>query len=150
MSFVKGSETYNINHTLRFDGGAAPTNPGPCAGAYVIFDEKGIVVTEGGVFFDHATNNFGEYNGLIYGLKKCLELGIKSVYVEGDSLLVISQVSGKWKVKNEVLYILHSEIKDMIKSFDNISVKHILRGLNSYADKLSDKTLTLKKSWDSE
>lgn len=147
MSFVKGSETNNIKHTLRFDGGAAPTNPGPCAGAYVIFGEDGKVAAEGGEFFDHATNNFGEYNGLIYGLKKCLELDIKSVYVEGDSLLVISQVSGKWKVKNEVLQVLHSEIKETIKSFDNISVKHILRGFNSYADKLSDKTLSLKKSW---
>jgi len=148
MSFIKGFETYNIIHTLRFDGGAAPTNPGPCAGSYVIFDDKSRVVVEGGVFFDHATNNFGEYNGLIYGLKKCLELGIKDIYIEGDSLLVISQTSGKWKVKNEVMIVLNSEVKDLIKSLDNISVKHILRGLNSYADKLSDKTLLLKKSWE--
>jgi len=147
MSFIKGIETYKIHHTLRFDGGAAPTNPGPCAGAYAIFDEKGKVIAEGGVFFDHCTNNFGEYNGLIYGLKKCLELGIKDIYVEGDSLLVISQISGKWKVKNEALAILNSEIKDLLKEFDNVSVKHILRGLNSYADKLSDKTLIIKKSW---
>jgi ribonuclease HI len=148
MSFVKGCNTEQINHTLRFDGGAAPTNPGPCAGAYAIFDENGKIVAEGGVFFDNATNNFGEYNGLIYGLKKCLELGIKDVHVEGDSLLVISQISGKWKVRNDVLLVLNSEAKDLIKSFDNVSTKHILRGLNSYADKLSDKTLVLKKSWD--
>jgi ribonuclease HI len=148
MSFIKGSEIYTINHTLRFDGGAAPTNPGPCAGAYVIFNDKSKVVAEGGVFFDHATNNFGEYNGLIYGLKKCVELGIKDIYIEGDSLLVISQISDKWKVRNDVMIILNSEVKELFSSMDNISAKHILRGLNSYADKLSDKTLSLKKSWE--
>ena len=148
MSFIKGKEPHQINHTLRFDGGAAPTNPGPCAGAYAIFDNNGKIVSEGGEFFIHGTNNFGEYNGLIYGMKKCLELDIKDIYIEGDSLLVISQISGKWKVRNEVLLILHSEIKELINSFDNISVKHILRRFNTYADKLSDKTLSLKKSWD--
>jgi ribonuclease HI len=149
MSFIKGSEKNQIVHTLRFDGGAAPTNPGPCAGAYVIFNDNGKVIAEGGSFFEFGTNNYGEYSGLIYGLKKCLELDIKDIYVEGDSLLVISQISGKWKVKNETLLILNSEIKDLIKSFNSISVKHILRGLNSYADKLSDKTLSIKKSWES-
>jgi hypothetical protein len=44
MSFIKGSENNQINHTLRFDGGAAPTNPGPCAGAYAIFNDNGKVV----------------------------------------------------------------------------------------------------------
>ena len=149
MFFIKGSETNEINYTMRFDGGAAPTNPGPCAGAYAIFNKNGEVVAEGGSFFEKASNNFGEYMGLISGLKKCLELEIKDIYIEGDSLLVISQISGKWRVKNEVLFVLHSEAKELIKSFSNISVKHILRGLNFYADKLSDKTIICKKSWES-
>jgi hypothetical protein len=62
--------------------------------------------------------------------------------------LVISQISDKWKVRNDVMIILNSEVKELFSSMDNISAKHILRGLNSYADKLSDKTLSLKKSWE--
>jgi hypothetical protein len=46
------------------------------------------------------------------------------------------------------MIILNSEVKELFSSMDNISAKHILRGLNSYADKLSDKTLSLKKSWE--
>jgi hypothetical protein len=65
------------------------------------------------------------------------------------NMYVVKYNAVKWKVKNETLIILNSEVKDLIKSFDSISVKHILRGLNSYADKLSDKTLSIKKSWES-
>ncbi len=146
-TLIKGKDDSQISYTLRFDGGAAPTNPGPCAGAFVIFNEKGRIIHEGGEYFENGTNNYGEYSGLILGLKKCITEEIKDIHIEGDSLLVISQISDKWKVRNEGLKILFTEAKDLLKNFNNVSVKHILRGLNTYADKLSDKTIKLKKSW---
>lgn len=147
MNFVKGKESDIISHTLRFDGGCAPTNPGPCAGAYVIYDNKGFITAEGGEFFEKGTNNYGEYTGLIIGLKKCIELGIDSIYVEGDSLLVISQVCNKWKVRNIGLMPLFEDVNTLLKSFSNVGMKHIYREYNSYADSLSDKTLKMKKTW---
>jgi ribonuclease HI len=145
MFFVKGNNFEKIDYTMRFDGGCAPTNPGPCAGAYVIYDKNGRIVSEGGEFIENGTNNYGEYLGLISGLKKCKELGIDNIYVEGDSLLVISQVSKKWKVRNEKLFILWEEVNDLLKSFEIVCMKHILREFNSYADSLCDEVLKNKK-----
>lgn len=146
MSFVKGDNIDNISYTMRFDGGCAPTNPGPCAGSYVIFDKNGKVVAEGGEFYENGTNNYGEYKGLICGLNKCKELEIDNVYIEGDSLLVISQVSKKWKIKSDSMMILLDEVNDLLKSFNIVFIKHILRKFNSYADKLCDNILKNKKS----
>jgi ribonuclease HI len=146
MSFLlKGIDT-EIKYTLRFDGGCAPTNPGPCAGAYVIFDEKGKVIAEGGEFIEHGTNNYGEYSGLIYGLKKCMEMDIQSIHIEGDSLLVISQVCGKWKMKSENLRPLLEDVNYLLKKIKDVSLRHILREFNGYADGLCDKILKFKKS----
>lgn len=142
---------YTTTYTLRFDGGAAPTNPGPCAGSYVIYEhqQNGTknIIAEGGRYIENGTNNYGEYIGLIEGLKKSIELGIKNIYVEGDSLLVISQMTGKWKIKNEILYELFSEAIILKKQFKEIIFNHILRHYNCYADSLYNKTLLLKKSW---
>jgi ribonuclease HI len=148
LVFVKGKESADIKNVLRFDGGASPTNPGPCAGAYVIFKEDGKVLAEGGEFIESGTNNHGEYTGLICGLRKCKELGIDSIHIEGDSLLVISQVCKKWKVKSQTMMILLDEVNELLDSFINVGLRHIYREYNKYADELSDKTIKMKKSWD--
>jgi ribonuclease HI len=145
--FIKGKDSDDINNVLRFDGGASPSNPGPCAGAYVIYKNDGKILTEGGDFIEYGTNNYGEYTGLISGLKKCKELGIENLHIEGDSLLVISQICKKWKVKNQNLIILVDEVNDLLKSFKNVGLRHIYRDFNTYADSLSDKTIKIKKSW---
>lgn len=144
MFFVKGKDFENINYTMRFDGGCAPTNPGPCVGAYVIYDKNGKIIEEGGEFIKNGTNNYGEYLGLILGLKKCKELEIDNIYIEGDSLLVISQVSKKWKVRDEKLFILWEEVNELLKSFKIVCLNHILREFNSYSDSLCDKLLKKK------
>jgi ribonuclease HI len=153
ISTIKqGGSNDDKNYLLQFDGGSNP-NPGPCAGAFVIYDynsnndgQKNIVA-EGGCFIGDGTNNIGEYSGLRCGLEKCRALGIRNIDIEGDSLLVISQITGQWKVKNQILAIIYNEIMMMFNDFDNISAKHIYREHNSYADSLSDKTLLLKRNW---
>ena len=146
MSFVKGNNIEEISYTMRFDGGCAPTNPGPCAGSYVIYDNNGKIVSEGGQFYESGTNNYAEYSGLICGLRKCKDLGINSIYIEGDSLLVISQVCKKWKVRNINLIELFEEVNELLKSFNIVFMKHILREFNSQADNLCNKILKNKKS----
>ncbi len=148
--FIKGKDSPDVKNVLRFDGGACPSNPGPCAGAYVLYKENGKPLAEGGEYFDNGTNNFGEYMGLINGLRKCKELGINDVYVEGDSLLVISQVCGKWKARSTSIIILLEEVKELLNYFKNIGFKHIYREFNSYADELSSKTIKQKKTWSND
>lgn len=133
---------------LHFDGGANP-NPGPCAGAFVLFDENKEVIAEGGDYISNGTNNIGEYTGLLIGLEKACEMGITSspLYVQGDSLLVISQVTGKWKVNNEKLRELCEKVKKLACLFQKIEFVHVLRAKNAHADRLSDITLSKKESW---
>ena len=145
MNIIKGS-FQSSHYTLRFDGGSNP-NPGPCAGAFVLYDENEKIVYEGGRFIEKGTNNIGEYTGLLIGLQKCIEMNIRNLHIEGDSLLVISQISGKWKVKNETLSIIYQTVCSLFKHFENLSCKHIYRTFNSHADSLSDKTLSIQKSW---
>jgi ribonuclease HI len=134
---------------LRFDGGSNP-NPGKCAGAYVIYRD-GDTIAEGGEFIAHGTNNIGEYTGLISGLQRCIDMGLcnHDVQVEGDSLLVISQVTKKWKVKQDHLMVLCDKACQLVTQFSRIQFRHIRREFNSRADALSDKTLDLKKNWSS-
>jgi len=144
---IKGDSSM-IFHLLQFDGGSNP-NPGPCAGAFVIYknEKNKEKIAEGGCFIPQGTNNIGEYTGLRIGLERCIALGVKHIHIEGDSLLVISQIAGKWKVKNHILSVIHSEILGMFSHFETITACHIPRAMNSYADSLSDKTLSLKHSW---
>jgi len=91
------------SHLLQFDGGANP-NPGPTAGAFVIYDlQRNEMVREGGKYLIQGTNNVVEYTGLLEGMKVCLENGWKSILVEGDSKLVVYQVSKQWKINQQTL-----------------------------------------------
>lgn len=132
---------------LHFDGGSNP-NPGPCAGAFVLFKD-GNVIAEGGHYIPHGTNNIGEYTGLLIGLEKASSLNISSLSVQGDSLLVISQITGKWKVNNEKLRELCEKAKQLIKTFIKIEFTHVLRAKNEHADQRSTFTLQKKESWNS-
>ncbi len=88
-----------------------------------------------------ATNNEAEYSGLIIGLKKAIELNIKEINVEGDSLLVIKQMLGEYNVKSENLFKLYNEAKECQKQFKNITFTHIYRINNKRADQLSNMAL---------
>jgi len=87
------------------------------------------------------TNNEAEYNGLIIGLKRAIEMNIKELNVEGDSLLVIKQMLGEYNVKSENLFKLYNEAKECQKQFKNITFTHIYRNQNKRADQLSNLAL---------
>jgi ribonuclease HI len=121
--------------TLRFDGGCQP-NPGPGAGGYWIESPDKKVVEEGGVYLEKCTNNIAEYTGFIEGLKACIRLGIKDIDIQGDSMLVICQITGKWKAAHPNIIPLWNEAKDLLKSFTSYSVTHVLRKFNQKADQI--------------
>ena len=133
-------------YKLYFDGGSNP-NPGKTAGAYVIYQDD-TVIAQGGKFLAKGTNNIGEYTGLVEGLKRSLSLNIKEIEVFGDSMLVISQLNGSWKVRNEGLKPYYAEAFHLKSQFQKITLQHVLRHKNSYADSLSDKTLSINNNWE--
>jgi ribonuclease HI len=121
---------------LRFDGGATP-NPGRGSGAAVLFAADGTVIGECHDSYEYCTNNYAEYQGLIMGLEMALLHSVKRLRIEGDSMLVIQQVKGSWKVKVESLKSLYSEAKRLLDQFESVQIRHIPRELNSHADALT-------------
>lgn len=128
---------------LKFDG-CSKGNPGLAgAGAVLYFtddDDEEIWATSQFVGAK-ATNNEAEYMGLIIGLKRAIEMNIKELNVEGDSLLVIKQMIGEYNVKSENLFKLYNEAKECQKQFKNITFTHIYRNQNKRADQLSNLAL---------
>src|SRR5918999_2091124 len=94
--------------TLEFDGGSRG-NPGPAGIGAVVRAEDGTPLVTLGRFIGRATNNVAEYKALIAALQKARELGAKRVTIRGDSELVVKQMRGEYRVKNEGLRELYDE-----------------------------------------
>ena len=122
---------------LFFDG-CSKGNPGK-AGAGAVIYQNGIELYSKTLFVgNNETNNVSEYNGLIIGLELATFNGIKELSVKGDSLLVIKQMKGEYKVKNKNLKILFERAKQLSLQFDKITFEHIYRENNQRADELSN------------
>jgi len=93
---------------LSTDGGARG-NPGPAAYGYVLEAEDGTILDARGEAIGVATNNVAEYRALLAGLEKAVELGLGDVEVVSDSELLVKQMRGEYKIKNEALRELADE-----------------------------------------
>ena len=127
---------------VQFDGGARG-NPG-CAGAgFVIKNASGQVVGEGSSYVGpRSTNNEAEYHGAISGLQAALEHVAAPekthVVLQGDSQLVVKQLSGAYRVKAQNLAPLRESVKEKAGQFGYVAVEHIRREHNSHADSLAN------------
>lgn len=119
-----------------YTDGASKGNPGPSGVGYVI-KKNSVVIEENGKSIGIATNNIAEYTALAEGLKRLLELKIKSIEVYSDSELMVKQINGEYQVKNSKIKPLYTQVKDLTKQFDYFSISHIPREKNSLADKLA-------------
>lgn len=128
-------EAYLIN----IDG-AARGNPGPAAFAYVIRRPDGSTMRNSGCL-GSTTNNLAEYTGLVRALTHAVELKLDHVIVRSDSELLVKQMTGAYKVKNEGLRELFLEAKELTKKIPRFSIEHVRRGENSEADKLCNEAL---------
>ncbi len=133
-------------HVWLFTDGGSRGNPGPAAAGVVIAhaDTRRAIV-ERGYYLGKATNNHAEYMGLIRGLEACLELGVRRVSVFADSLLMIQQVNGEYRVKSPALKPLHERATALLARFGGWSAQHIARGLNTGADRLANLAMDRKE-----
>jgi ribonuclease HI len=92
-----------------FTDGGARGNPGPAAAAFVLEAEDGTVLEARGTAIGIATNNVAEYRALVDGLRRASELGVNELEVVSDSELIVKQMRGEYRVKNEALRALHRE-----------------------------------------
>ena len=123
--------------TAYFDGGSRG-NPGPAGwGAYIV-DDAGQVLAELSGALGTATNNVAEYNGLIAALQWAADHDVTALSVKGDSLLLVEQMRGNYKVKNEGLKPLYHRAKMRVMQMGNVSFAHVPREKNKDADRLSN------------
>jgi ribonuclease HI len=130
-------EHYLIAHS---DGGARG-NPGPAGYGVVIKDNTGKKVAALSEYLGHQTNNFAEYQGLIAALEYAVNHGPKALKLVSDSELMVKQIKGIYKVKNEVLQKLHARAKQLIAKLDWFSIDHALREHNQEADRLANEAM---------
>ena len=127
--------------TLFADGGARG-NPGPAAGGAVLVGEDGRVLCERGEFLGTATNNVAEYTGLIIGLEEARRLGtVTTLDVRMDSLLVVQQMRGVWKIKHPGLRPLALRAGALLAGFPQRTIEHVPRDLNHLADGVVNRIL---------
>ena len=126
--------------TVNVDGGARG-NPGPAAVGVVVRDADGEVLEERGERIGRATNNVAEYRALLLGIERAAALGADELDLVGDSELVVKQMKGQYKVKDETMRELNAEVKAALRGFESWSIRHVRRAQNADADRLVNKAL---------
>jgi probable phosphoglycerate mutase len=124
-----------------FTDGGARGNPGPAAYGFVLEAEDGTVLAAEGQAIGVATNNVAEYSGLVAGLRKALELHVPDVEVVSDSELLVKQMRGEYRVKNEALRTLFVEASTLARSLQSVEYRHVKRADNELADRLVNEAL---------
>jgi ribonuclease H / adenosylcobalamin/alpha-ribazole phosphatase len=126
-----------VKARLSTDGGARG-NPGPAAYGYVLESEDGQVLDARGEAIGIATNNVAEYRALIAALEWARAHRQRAVHVRSDSLLLVQQMLGNYKVKHAGLQPLHARARLLAHDIGSVSFEHVGRSMNAHADRLAN------------
>jgi ribonuclease HI len=103
--------------------------------------DDGRVLAAHGEAIGRATNNVAEYRGLVAGMAKAAELGVDEVEVVSDSELLVKQMQGEYRVKNEALRVLWEEATELERRFRRVRYTAVRRAHNELADRLVNEAL---------
>jgi len=123
--------------TAHVDGGARG-NPGSAGYGAVITNENGETLAELYAGIGTSTNNVAEYRGVIAALEWAQQHGVERLHIKSDSLLIVQQMLGNYRVKNEGLMPLHQRARQLAATIGNVTFEHVRRELNKDADRLSN------------
>lgn len=126
---------------LIYSDGASRGNPGPAGAGAVLIGEDGEILATEYQYLGTATNNLAEYSGAILGLQKAIELGATQVTLRADSELLIKQLKGQYKVKNEGLKPLYQQALSLLKNFKGVVLEHVPREANKLADRAANQAI---------
>ncbi|MGA3208944.1 MAG: ribonuclease HI family protein [Syntrophales bacterium] len=124
-----------------YTDGACRGNPGQGGAGAILMDEKGEIIAAVRLPLGHCTNNIAEYKALIFGLEEVIKKQYGRLNIFLDSELLVNQIKGSYKVKNENLKILMREVRKLLSYFDSYTVAHIDRSQNHMADKLANEAI---------
>lgn len=143
LATVKNNDEKNATSdaiTIFSDGGSRG-NPGPSAAGFIVLNNRQEVIAEGGEYLGITTNNLAEYHGVRLGLEEAEKLGFKKIDFKVDSMMVVNQMKGYYKIKNRELWPIHERILLLMTKFDRVTFTHVPRQLNQLADGMVNKTL---------
>ena len=132
----------SMKYIVYTDGGSRG-NPGPSASAYLIIDQHQSVLAEGGKYIGVGSNNQAEYNAVLLALTKLGEIAAGPVVAECriDSLLVVNELNGTYKIRNRELWPVHEQILSLVERLGRVTFVHIPREMNTAADAHVNKIL---------
>lgn len=133
-------------HVVLYADGGSRGNPGPSACGYVLLNDEHEVIVDKGQFLGITTNNQAEYQGLKFGLEEALAMGAREVDVRLDSMLVINQMKGIFKVRNRDLWPIHENLKQLVGRFERVTFTHVPREMNKLADAAANRAMDEAKS----
>ncbi len=130
------------NEIVIYTDGGSRGNPGDSAYGFVVLKD-GKRIYEEGEYLGIQTNNYAEYMAVIKALEWVKNnLGEDlDIHLYCDSLLVASQLTGKFKVKHPAIKPLVTKAKGLESYFNNVDYSHILREKNKEADAMVNKAL---------
>lgn len=122
------------NSATVYIDGASRGNPGPSGIGYHIVGANGAVLACGGEFIGFATARVAEYYAMKAGIEKAIELGLKTVRIVADNLMMVNQMKGIYKVKNRDLLAIYDDIRELLGNFEACAFVHVMREQNQQAD----------------
>ena len=138
---VEDKNTTDLHEIKLYGDGGSRGNPGPSASGYVLLTMDDVVIFQGGQYMGITTNNQAEYHSLKFGLQEAKARGCRIVHVYMDSLLVINQMKGVYKMRNADLRPIHQAIWELVHQFEQVTFTHVPRELNKLADAMVNETL---------
>lgn len=124
-----------------YTDGASSGNPGPSGIGIVILDHDGRQVGKVSSYIGRRTNNFAEYSALIRALKIAIYFKTSDLKIRTDSELIVKQMSGEYRVKNDQIRKLYEEAMSLAKNIDRCKIEHVPRTQNEKADFLARKAV---------
>ncbi len=123
-----------------FDGGSRG-NPGPAVGVGMALDAGGTPLVERSRYFPEATNNVAEYHGLLAAIDLAKELKVRKLRLQGDSELIVKQLTGEYKVKHKNIIPLFVAALQKLRQFESWEIRHVRREQNQQPDDAVNRVL---------
>jgi len=133
-----GGALGHVADAVLWTDGAARGNPGPAGIGALLKSATGEVLVAASAYLGEATNNVAEYQALLLGLTRALELGVRRIEVRADSELLIKQLRGEYRVKSPGLRPLFERAQALLQSFEQSRLVHVRREQNTEADRLAN------------
>ena len=139
-----------VEELIVYCDGGSRGNPGPSAIGAVVFDaatDPPTLIASVSECIGVTTNNVAEYKALIGGLEAVAHLRARVVHVRADSMLMIKQLRGEWKVKHANIKPLYAEARALLAEYEIIDLQHVRREMNTEADALVNQALDAADSY---